>query len=331
MPCAIEALTRVERERAFAASSPCGVFVMNHHPGKDAPYQSTGYHPYAQHPSGFAPLSGSQKQGDVPQVPHPGAPHPGAPHPGAQHAPHPGAPHSGAPHANAPAPYYTAPPNPLPPAGAPQALPQIHSQRRLLASPLEASEDSQGSRPPPADAELQLASASAVEAARMQAQRTAESYAVLRKATASAVGVQASVVVGRTGQQNADISKGEYQGEGESLVAAGSGNREFGSTAQLGEGGNAGSGDGVDGEEDDEDTKSSRYKRRLALNRESAAVSRIRRRAYIKELEDRLARVEKEKHELIGQVQIMLSQNDKMSSQLTDCFRLVASLQKPPK
>lgn len=166
----------------------------------------------------------------------------------------------------------------------------------------------------------------------MQAQRTAESYAVLRKATASAVPVQASVGVGRTAQQSANISKGEYQGEDGSLVAVGSASRDFGSTAQLGEGGgNSGSADGVDGEEDDEDTKSSRYKRRLALNRESAAVSRIRRRAYIKELEDRLARVEKEKHELIGQVQIMLSQNDKMSSQLTDCFRLVASLQKPPK
>lgn len=300
---------------------------MNQHPGKDAPYQSSGYHPYTQHPSSFGALSGQHKQGDVSHMPHPGAPHHGAPH---TSAPHHGAPHPEAPNLGASAPYYPGPPNPLPPSATIQAPAQIHSQRRLLASPLEASDDSQGSRAPPADAELQLASASAVEAARIQAQRTAESYAVLRKATVSAVPVQASVAVGRT-QQNANISKRDYQGEEGSLVAAGSAKIEFGSGAQLVEGGHSAEGDGVDGEDDDEDSKSSRYKRRLALNRESAAVSRIRRRAYIKELEDRLARVEKEKHELIGQVQIMLSQNDKMSSQLTDCFRLVASLQKPPK
>lgn len=285
---------------------------MNHHPGKNAPYhQNTGYNPYPQQHSGFGAVPGQQKLADVPPVPHPGAP----------------------------ASYYPAPQNPLPPPSAPQPHPQMHShshqhsQRRLLASPLEASEDSQGSRPA-GDAELQLASASAVEAARMQAQRTAESYAVLRKATANAVPVQqAPGAVGRT-QQNPNISKAEYQGDdGAALVAPGSANRDFGTAAHIGEGGHSGGdgGDGGDAEDDDEGTKSSRYKRRLALNRESAAVSRIRRRAYIKELEDRLARVEKEKHELIGQVQIMLSQNDKMSSQLTECFRLVASLQKKPK
>lgn len=47
-----------------------------------------------------------------------------------------------------------------------------------------------------------------------------------------------------------------------------------------------------------ENAKKARYQRRLALNRQSAAVSRLRRRQYLSDLESRLARVEAEKYEV---------------------------------
>lgn len=261
--------------------------VMSQDPHREAPYKTSSYNPYPHH-SGFGDLAPLPKQSDVPTVPHPGGPA-----------------------------YYSAPPQPIHGGQNPMRPP-----RPILASPLDVSEDSQGSRP--GDGE-QLANASAVEAARIQAQRTAESYAVLRKATAS----QAQLPAVRPQPQHSNLLKSDFQGEdgSGSMARSGSASRDqprF-NTAHLTDGHSA------DDDDDDDPTKSSRYKRRLALNRESAAVSRIRRRAYIKELEDRLAQVEKEKHELIGQVQIMLSQNEKMSSQLTECFRLVASIQKPPK
>jgi bZIP transcription factor len=253
---------------------------MNNHAGKTGGFQHSGYHPYSN-AGEFAELSSLAKPSDIPHVPHHGTTH--ATYFGASNNLH-------------------------------SVQPPIHPMRHALASPLGGSDESQGSKPTERE---DLASASAVEAARIQAQRTAESYASLRKATASngstAMRPHQSVLE----KDEFLIGNGKVPGQGQDSDQAafcGGANAEGHSA------------------DDDDDTKSSRYKRRLALNRESAAVSRIRRRAYIKELEDRLARVEKEKHELIGQVRIMLTQNDEMRSQLTECFRLVsASIPKPLK
>lgn len=82
-------------------------------------------------------------------------------------------------------------------------------------------------------------------------------------------------------------------------------------------------------EEDSEVEKQERYKRRLDMNRESAAVSRVRRRAYVKELEERLAAVEAEKLQLEGKLEIMQSQNDGFKKQLEHLFLMVASGRRP--
>lgn len=87
-------------------------------------------------------------------------------------------------------------------------------------------------------------------------------------------------------------------------------------------------GDGDDTGTEEED-RISKYKRRLAMNRESAAVSRVRRRAYIKELEERLATVEAEKFQLIGKLEAVMQQNTSMASQLDNLFLLVATGQHP--
>ncbi|KAI0562483.1 bZIP transcription factor [Gracilaria domingensis] len=76
--------------------------------------------------------------------------------------------------------------------------------------------------------------------------------------------------------------------------------------------------------------KQQRYKRRLDMNRESAAVSRVRRRAYVKELEERLAAVEAEKLQLEGKLEIMLSQNESFKKQLEHLFMMVAGQRRTP-
>lgn len=81
--------------------------------------------------------------------------------------------------------------------------------------------------------------------------------------------------------------------------------------------------------DDSEAEKQERYQRRLDMNRESAAVSRVRRRAYVKELEERLASVEAEKFQLEGKLEIMMSQNESFKRQLTDLFVMVANGQRP--
>eukprot|EP00177_Eucheuma_denticulatum_P003132 GFKZ01005644.1.p1 GENE.GFKZ01005644.1~~GFKZ01005644.1.p1 ORF type:complete len:428 (+),score=61.48 GFKZ01005644.1:589-1872(+) len=82
-------------------------------------------------------------------------------------------------------------------------------------------------------------------------------------------------------------------------------------------------------EEDSEAEKQERYKRRLDMNRESAAVSRVRRRAYVKELEERLAAVEAEKLQLEGKLEIMQSQNEGFKKQLDNLFMMVTSGRRP--
>lgn len=62
--------------------------------------------------------------------------------------------------------------------------------------------------------------------------------------------------------------------------------------------------------------KKKRYSRRLELNRQSAAVSRVRRRAYVEELEDKLVSVEREKLKLEGQVSVMQDENTKLREQM---------------
>lgn len=82
-------------------------------------------------------------------------------------------------------------------------------------------------------------------------------------------------------------------------------------------------------EDDSEAEKQERYKRRLDMNRESAAVSRVRRRAYVKELEERLAAVEAEKLQLEGKLEIMMSQNESFKKQLEQLFVMVANGTRP--
>ena len=84
-----------------------------------------------------------------------------------------------------------------------------------------------------------------------------------------------------------------------------------------------------DGRDDSEAEKKERYKRRLDMNRESAAVSRVRRRAYVKELEERLAGVEAEKLQLEGKLEIMMAQNESLKKQLENLFVMVASGRRP--
>ena len=65
------------------------------------------------------------------------------------------------------------------------------------------------------------------------------------------------------------------------------------------------------------------------MNRESAAVSRVRRRAYVKELEERLAAVEAEKLQLEGKLEVMQSQNESYKKQLDNLFMMVTSGARP--
>jgi hypothetical protein len=76
-----------------------------------------------------------------------------------------------------------------------------------------------------------------------------------------------------------------------------------------------------------DELKKKRYQRRLELNRQSAAVSRVRRREYVKELEDKLVSVEKEKFKLQSQVDLMGDENTRLRSQMK---ALQSQLGKPP-
>lgn len=76
-----------------------------------------------------------------------------------------------------------------------------------------------------------------------------------------------------------------------------------------------------------DELRKKRYLRRLELNRQSAAVSRVRRREYVKELEDKLVGVEKDKYKLQSQVDSMGNENLKLRAQMK---ALQAQLSKPP-
>lgn len=65
-----------------------------------------------------------------------------------------------------------------------------------------------------------------------------------------------------------------------------------------------------------EERKRKRYERRLALNRESAAVSRVRRREYVKLLEERLVSAEKERVRLATELEDMQHQHNKLQEHL---------------
>lgn len=64
--------------------------------------------------------------------------------------------------------------------------------------------------------------------------------------------------------------------------------------------------------------KQKRYQRRLALNRESAAVSRVRRREYVKLLEEQLVNAEKERVSLATQLAEMRKQHAKLQDHLKE-------------
>lgn len=143
--------------------------------------------------------------------------------------------------------------------------------------------------------------ASPVEAARLQAERAALNYASARKTGGPRTPVKSAKAFGPSSSR---ASKKERHGVENNGVRMFSGGEEVGG-------------------------KKDSYQRRLALNRESAAVSRIRRREYIRQLEERLARAETNKNQLLGQVEIMVQQNKQMSQQLTACFQLMAANQRP--
>lgn len=65
-----------------------------------------------------------------------------------------------------------------------------------------------------------------------------------------------------------------------------------------------------------EERKRKRYERRLALNRESAAVSRVRRREYVKLLEEQLVSAEKERVRLADELKDMQQQHSKLRKHL---------------
>lgn len=94
-----------------------------------------------------------------------------------------------------------------------------------------------------------------------------------------------------------------------------------------GSGGGAVSSDPDAGPLGEEDIKKKRYQRRLELNRQSAAVSRVRRREYVKELEDKLVAVEKDKFKLQSQVDLMGDENIRLRAQMK---ALQTQLGKPP-
>ena len=77
----------------------------------------------------------------------------------------------------------------------------------------------------------------------------------------------------------------------------------------------------VEKEEDDSklspnDLKQKRYKRRLALNRESAAVSRVRRKEYVKLLEEKLVTAEEERIKLMSELIQMRKEHDRLRGYL---------------
>lgn len=65
-----------------------------------------------------------------------------------------------------------------------------------------------------------------------------------------------------------------------------------------------------------DELKKKRYQRRLALNRESAAVSRVRRREYVKLLEEQLVNAEKERVRLATELSNMQKEHNKLREHL---------------
>lgn len=72
-----------------------------------------------------------------------------------------------------------------------------------------------------------------------------------------------------------------------------------------------------------EELKKKRYKRRLALNRESAAVSRVRRREYVKLLEEQLVKAEKERVRLATELTDMEKRHADLREHLSRLERSV--------
>lgn len=72
-----------------------------------------------------------------------------------------------------------------------------------------------------------------------------------------------------------------------------------------------------------EELKQQKYRNRLRLNRESAAVSRVRRKEYVKLLEEQLVNAEKERVRLAAELMDMQKQQNKLREHLTELERAV--------
>lgn len=168
---------------------------------------------------------------------------------------------------------------------------------------------------------------SAVEEARLRAQREAESFASSRRDPAKR---EASIAGSNMGSHSDGSGKdgyGERRASKRARPENDRSNEAQGSRRATSRG--SPSDDKTKQEDDSETEKQERYKRRLDMNRESAAVSRVRRRAYVKELEERLAAVEAEKLQLEGKLEIMMSQNDSFKKQLDNLFLMVTNGGRP--
>lgn len=166
---------------------------------------------------------------------------------------------------------------------------------------------------------------SAVEEARMRAQREAESFAHSRRDSA-----KREANLGSTLGSHSDGSGKEAYGDRRSSKRSMQDHDKDNDGQESRKTSKGSASDDKTKHEDDSDAeKQERYKRRLDMNRESAAVSRVRRRAYVKELEERLAAVEAEKLQLEGKLEIMMSQNESFKKQLDNLFLMVTSGRRP--
>ncbi|PXF48185.1 Methyltransferase-like protein 5 [Gracilariopsis chorda] len=154
---------------------------------------------------------------------------------------------------------------------------------------------------------------SAVEEARLRAQREAEHFAESRRPRRQSARTRRPS--DSTVQWEQEHSPKRMRVDDNHSARGPSSDRDQPSASKTGD--------------ESENEKQQRYKRRLDMNRESAAVSRVRRRAYVKELEERLAIVEAEKLQLEGKLEIMMSQNESFKKQLEHLFLMVASGRRP--
>ena len=210
------------------------------------------------------------------------------------------------------------------------ALPMKRGFQQHSQQPLDVSQavDPRESPLPVADDCPRKPVRSAVEEARIRAQREAETFANSRRGPAKKEASLAASTLGSHSDQSGKDSHCDRR----SMKRHRHSNEKTTDMeiARRGSSRLSPTHDKVRPEDDLDVEKQERYKRRLDMNRESAAVSRVRRRAYVKELEERLATVEAEKLQLEGKLEIMMSQNESFKKQLDNLFLMVTSRARPP-